>query len=123
DVAAHLGFAHWLLCQGRTEEALAWSRRAQQLDPLGVTGVSNGWILFHARRYDEAMRELRSVLAVHPDYATARWFLGFVLIGSGSNAIPRLASPAPDVVKLIATSIDAVCGPATSCSASPSDPR
>ena len=111
DVAAHLGFAHWLLCQGRTEEALAWSRRAQQLDPLGVTGVSNGWILFHARRYDEAMRELRSVLAVHPDYATARWFLGFVLIASGraQEAIPVLEKTvsmmkrSPGSIELLAT--------------------
>src|SRR5439155_3966168 len=72
DVAAHLGFAGWLLCQGRTEEALAWSRRARELDPLGVTGLSNGWILFHARRYDEAMRQLPRVPAVHPDSASCR---------------------------------------------------
>jgi pentatricopeptide repeat protein len=92
DVAAHLGFADWLLCQGRTEEALTWSRRARELDPLGVTGLSNGWILFHARRYDESIRELRSVTAVHPDYAVAQWFLGFALIAKGQpeEAIPVL---------------------------------
>ncbi|MBV9039022.1 MAG: winged helix-turn-helix domain-containing protein, partial [Acidobacteriaceae bacterium] len=69
DAAAHTGFADWLLCQGRLEEALAWARRARELDPLGTTGINIGWILFHARRYDEAIRELRSVLAVHPDSA------------------------------------------------------
>jgi tetratricopeptide (TPR) repeat protein len=92
DAAAHLGLADWLLCQGRTEEALVLSRHARELDPLGVTGLSNGWILFHARRYDEALGELRSVLAVHPDYATAHWFLGFVLIANGQahQAIPVL---------------------------------
>ncbi len=83
DAAAHVGFANWLLCQGRVEEALAWARRARELDPLGNTGISIGWILFHARRYDEAIRELRSVLAVHPDVANARWYLGFALIGKG----------------------------------------
>ena len=57
DAAAHLGYANWLLCQGRTEEALAWARRARELDPLGTTGTNIGWILFHARRYDEAIRE------------------------------------------------------------------
>jgi len=85
DAAAHLGLANWLLCQGRTEEALVWSRRARELDPLGVTGLSNGWILFNARRYDEAIGELRSVLAVHPDYATAYWFLGYTLIAKGQS--------------------------------------
>jgi TolB-like protein/tetratricopeptide (TPR) repeat protein len=83
DAAAHVGFANWLLCQGRAEEALAWARRARELDPLGNTGISIGWILFNARRYDEAIRELRSVLAVHPDSANARWYLGFALIGKG----------------------------------------
>jgi TolB-like protein/DNA-binding winged helix-turn-helix (wHTH) protein/Tfp pilus assembly protein PilF len=92
DVSAHLGFATWLVCQGRTEEALAWSRRARELDPLGVTGLSNGWILFHSRRYNEAIRELRSVRAVHPDFATVHWFLGMTLIANGQSeeAIPVL---------------------------------
>jgi TolB-like protein/Tfp pilus assembly protein PilF len=90
DAAAHLGYAQWLLCQGRMEEALAQSRRSRELDPLGVTGVSTGWILFQSRRYDEAIKELRSVLAVHPDDAAADWFLGFALIGKGQ---PEVAIP------------------------------
>ncbi len=108
---AHLGLADWLMCQGRMEEALAWSRRARELDPLGVSGTSIGWILFHARRYDEAIRELRSVLAVHPDDATAYWFLGFALIGKGQpeEAIPELEKTAsimhrsPGSIELLAT--------------------
>jgi TolB-like protein/DNA-binding winged helix-turn-helix (wHTH) protein/Tfp pilus assembly protein PilF len=111
DATAHLGFANWLLCQGRAEEALTWSRRARELDPLGATGVSIGWILFHARRYDEAIRELRSVLAVHPDNATAHWFLGFALIAKGQleEAIPELEKTAsmmhrsPGSLELLAT--------------------
>jgi len=92
DAVAHLGFANWLMCRGRTEEALAWSRRARELDPFGVSGASLGWIMFHARRYDEAIRELRSVLSVHSDDAMAHWFLGFVLIDNGQpeEAIPEL---------------------------------
>jgi len=96
DAAAHLGYANWLLCQGRTEEALAWARRARELDPLGTTGTNIGWILFHARRYDEAIRELQSVLAIHADHAHARWYLGFALIGKGEpeKAIPELEKTA-----------------------------
>jgi TolB-like protein/Tfp pilus assembly protein PilF len=81
DAAAHDEFADWFLCQGRTEEALASAQRARELDPLEVSGVSIGWILFNARRYDEAIHELRSVVAVRPDDAGALWFLGFALIG------------------------------------------
>ena len=83
DAGAHVGYAKWLLCQGRTDEALAWAQRARNLDPLGAAGdllgfpgITEGWILFHARRYDEAIRELRSD---DPDH----WYLGFALIANG----------------------------------------
>jgi tetratricopeptide (TPR) repeat protein len=75
--------AQWLLCQGRTEEALAWARRAQELDPLAYRGVEVGWILFQSRRYDEAIRELQSALTMEPENPMAGWFLGFALIGAG----------------------------------------
>ncbi|MGA8216350.1 MAG: tetratricopeptide repeat protein, partial [Candidatus Sulfotelmatobacter sp.] len=84
DVGAHVGYARWLLCQGRTDEALAWVQRARELDPLGGTGITplgaiaitNGSILFHARRYDEAIRELRRDDPNH-------WYLGLALIANG----------------------------------------
>ena len=82
DSSAHLGFAGWLLCQGRTEEALQLARRARELDPFGVTGSTMGWMLFQSRRFDEAVRELRSDLAVHPNDASSYWFLGFALIAN-----------------------------------------
>jgi pentatricopeptide repeat protein len=92
DASAHLGLADWLLCQGHTEEALAWSRRARELDPLGVTGTSIGWILFQSHRYDDAIRELRTSLSVRRDNATAHWFLGYALIANGhpDDAIQEL---------------------------------
>ena len=39
DAGAHVGYAKWLLCQGRTDEALAWVQRARELDPLGGAGM------------------------------------------------------------------------------------
>jgi TolB-like protein/Flp pilus assembly protein TadD len=92
DAAAHVGFAHWLLCQGRTQEALTWTARGRELDPIEVSGTSIGETLFFARRYDEAIRELRSVLAVQGDSASALWYLGFSLIAKGQpeDAIPVL---------------------------------
>jgi TolB-like protein/Tfp pilus assembly protein PilF len=86
DAAAYRGFGGgWLMLQGRFDEALAMSRRALELDPLGGIGTELGWVLFHARRYDEAIRELRNVVAVHPDRATALNVLGQVLIFKGDS--------------------------------------
>jgi pentatricopeptide repeat protein len=94
DAGMHIAFAGWLLCQGRTEEAIKWSRRARELDPFGVGGESVGWILFQSRHYDEAIRELRSALAVRPNDGLIYWFLGFALIANGQadEAIPVLES-------------------------------
>jgi pentatricopeptide repeat protein len=92
DAGAHLAYAGWLLCQGRAEEAQAWARRARELDPLGIGGNGVGWILFQARHYGEAIIELRSALAVHPNDGSIYWFLGFALIANGQadEAIPVL---------------------------------
>lgn len=92
DPAAHDGLARWLLCQGRTDEALAWVRRGREIDPVAVSGTEIGWILFQSRRYDESMQELRSVLAVRPEDSAALWFLGFVLVADNqaNEAIPVL---------------------------------
>jgi TolB-like protein/DNA-binding winged helix-turn-helix (wHTH) protein/Tfp pilus assembly protein PilF len=91
NAAAHAGFADWLLCKGRAAEAVEWAKRARELDPL-IPGTNLSWILFQARRYDEAVRELHAALAVTPDDASALWFLGFVLIAEGKpvDAIPVL---------------------------------
>src|SRR5882672_526750 len=85
DVGAHLGFSHWPLVQGRTEEAIVWFQRARELDPLGTVDSNMGWTLFQARHYDEAIRDLRSVAAVSPEDAYAHWFLGFALIANGQS--------------------------------------
>jgi pentatricopeptide repeat protein len=92
DAVTHLNYANWLVCRGRTDEAVAWAKSALELDPLGESTAQIGWILFHAHRYDEAQRQLQSVLGVRPDDATALWYLGFVLNARGhpQDAIPVL---------------------------------
>src|SRR5262249_14530969 len=92
DAAAHQAFAGWLLNQGRTEEARTWAMRGRVLDPLAVSDDGLGWILFQARRYDEALQEFRRVLASRPDDASALWNTGFVLIAKDQpkEAIPFL---------------------------------
>jgi TolB-like protein/Tfp pilus assembly protein PilF len=92
DAAAYSGLAQWLVCQGRTDEAVATRRHARELDPVAVSGSDLAWDLFYARRYDDAVKELRSALAVRPDDAFALWILGFTLIASHhpQEAVPVL---------------------------------
>ena len=92
DAWTHVNYARWLLCQGRVEEAQTWARRGRELDPFTVSGHDLGWILFQSRHYDEAIRELRSDLAVHPDDPGDLWFLGYALIAKSAadEAIPVL---------------------------------
>jgi TolB-like protein/Tfp pilus assembly protein PilF len=79
DAGAYAGYALWLSCEGRTDEAVTWIRRARELDPVAVTGASVSWILFQAHRYDEAVREARGALALQPDSAFSLLTLGFAL--------------------------------------------
>jgi TolB-like protein/DNA-binding winged helix-turn-helix (wHTH) protein/Flp pilus assembly protein TadD len=90
NAAAYGGLADWLMLQGRFDEAVASARRARQLAPSEVSGRDFGWILFNARRYDEAIREYRSALAVEPDNAYSLWRFGFALSLNGQvqEAIP-----------------------------------
>ena len=111
DASAQAGFADWLLCQGRTDEALTWTQRAREHDPLAVGGLTMGWILFQAHRYNEAIQEIRGVLAVKHDDPEALWSLGFPLIANGQaeEAIPVLekvvsvSERSPGSVELLAT--------------------
>jgi TolB-like protein/Flp pilus assembly protein TadD len=90
--AAQAGFSEWLLCQGRLDEALVWAQRAREHDPLTISGSDIADVLFTAHRFDEAVRESRSVVAVRPDDAMLLWGFGFDLIADGKpeEAIPVL---------------------------------
>ena len=89
---AHSWFAMWLSCQGRTDEAVAETYRARALDPVGISGGSVSWILFQSHRFDDAIREASSALAVQPDNVATLTGLGFALIANNqpADAIPVL---------------------------------
>src|SRR4029450_13885273 len=56
------------------------------LDPLALYGRDMGWILFQSRRYADAIREFRTVLAVQPDEAGTLGDLGCAMIEHGEAA-------------------------------------
>jgi TolB-like protein/DNA-binding winged helix-turn-helix (wHTH) protein/Tfp pilus assembly protein PilF len=65
---AHLRYAGLLSNGGRHEEAIREINLARQSDPLSLTILQNvGATLIYARRYDDAIRELRGLTELHPD--------------------------------------------------------
>ena len=74
---AHNFYASYLLSRGRIEEAIAASNRARELDPFSLSiSAQRGYVFENARRYDEAIEQLRSVLAMDPNHYQALWILG-----------------------------------------------
>jgi TolB-like protein/DNA-binding winged helix-turn-helix (wHTH) protein/Tfp pilus assembly protein PilF len=66
---AHQWYAECLSWQGRFEEALAESKRAQQLDPLSlIIGVDRAAILYFSRQYDRAIDQFDAVQAMEPNF-------------------------------------------------------
>jgi serine/threonine-protein kinase len=64
-VMAHEWYAEYLAALGRHDEAVAEIKKAQQLDPLAVPVTrAAGWVLYFARRFDEAINELQKALAM-----------------------------------------------------------
>ena len=96
DGEAHYGYALWLVCQGRTDEAVTWVRHGRSLDPVTVSGTRIAWILFLSRRFPEAEQDLHTDVAIRPDDTQTQWYLGFVAIAKGNagSAIPVLEGAA-----------------------------
>ena len=66
--SAHHGYSYYLVIMERLEEAVSESERARDLDPFDF--YANEWLgqaLYHARRYDDALRQLRRTLEMFPD--------------------------------------------------------
>jgi tetratricopeptide (TPR) repeat protein len=67
-------YSTFLSALGRHNEALNEARRAQELDPVFLSGLQSvGIVLFFARRYDEAIEQFNKVIAMDPDFAVYIW--------------------------------------------------
>ena len=81
---AHHWYAEYLIAVDRPEEALAEIGRARELDPLSlIINTDTGKVLYYARRYDEAIRQLRETLKMDPDFPQAHIWLGSVCATTG----------------------------------------
>lgn len=74
---AHHWYSVLLTARGRHDEALSEIGRAHELDPLSVPiNTDIGFELYYARRYEEAISHLRSVLQTNPKFPLAHLWLG-----------------------------------------------
>lgn len=80
---AHHWYAECLALQGRFEEASFEMARARQLDPLSlIMAADDGAILYFSRQYDPAIRQLRGVLEMEPNFPRAH-ILDYAYVQTG----------------------------------------
>jgi TolB-like protein/DNA-binding winged helix-turn-helix (wHTH) protein/Tfp pilus assembly protein PilF len=83
----HHGYALYLLTMGRLDEAIVEINKALLLDPLTLPQKTNAaYIYACAGQYDRSIEQLRTVLALNPEYFEARFALGRMYIRKGMVA-------------------------------------
>jgi tetratricopeptide (TPR) repeat protein len=72
---AHMWHSYYLVIMQRLDEAVNECERARDLDPFDY--YVNEWLgqaLYHARRYDDALRQMRHTLDIFPDRGITRLY-------------------------------------------------
>jgi serine/threonine-protein kinase len=79
-------FANVLIPTRRFDEARSQLARARELDPLSpVVALSMGMTWLYERRFADASRTFRELLARHPEFGIAWYFLGQSLVEEGAH--------------------------------------
>jgi serine/threonine-protein kinase len=77
-------YAEYAMTMGRSQEGLTRMKATQDLDPLSlIINVAVGWGLYHARRYEEAIEQLRRTAELDAHYPVTYWLLGLLLRETG----------------------------------------
>lgn len=80
----HQWYSEFLAYIGRSDEAIAEAKRAQELDLLSLMGNAIlGQAFYLARRYDEAIEQYKKTLEMDPHFGFAHFFLGLAYIQKG----------------------------------------
>ena len=73
---AHQWYAIYLIAVGRSREAMEQIHRAKELDPLSlVINFTNGWILYLANRFSEAINQFEKSLAINKNLNVVKGLL------------------------------------------------
>lgn len=80
-------YAMYLSAMARHEDALQAIKQAEKLDPTSrIISTNHGWILWCARRDDEAITQLQQTIDLDPHFANAHAKLSFVYETTGKYA-------------------------------------
>jgi DNA-binding winged helix-turn-helix (wHTH) protein/tetratricopeptide (TPR) repeat protein len=93
--AAHQWYSIFLLAAGRAGVAEHEIHLARERDPLSLAiNTDLGFHYYYTRQYDEAIRQLQSVLAMNRDFAPAHLWLGrsYQQIGRFDDALTEFRS-------------------------------
>jgi len=75
----HRSYSFYLVAMGRLDEAMKEIERAQDLDPFSPSITFwLGQVLYHARRYDDALRQNRRGAEMFPENAEFYWAIADV---------------------------------------------
>jgi tetratricopeptide (TPR) repeat protein len=89
----HCHYALLLVARGRNEEAVASAEHARRLDPLSpMINNDRAFVLWTARRYEDAIAGYRQTLDLEPHFGEARRELGLLhaSLGHLEAALPEL---------------------------------
>ena len=76
---------HWfgdgpLMALAMTNRSIAEGKRSVELDPLSlINNADLGWVYFNARRYEEAIAQLRKTIEIDSHFYLAHYYLGEAL--------------------------------------------
>ncbi|MCI0418326.1 MAG: tetratricopeptide repeat protein, partial [Acidobacteria bacterium] len=83
---AHQWYSSLLAVTGRTEEAIAEAKRAQELEPFSLIVSSHlGWINYLARRYDQAIEQAQQKLKLDPNFFPAHRYQALAYQSQGKH--------------------------------------
>jgi serine/threonine protein kinase/tetratricopeptide (TPR) repeat protein len=81
-------YAEYEMTMGCHEEAMAKMKNSLELDPLSlIINVAAGWAFYNARRYNEAIDQLRRTVELDPNYPVTYWILGLLLRKTGCQEL------------------------------------
>ncbi|MGH7783724.1 MAG: TPR end-of-group domain-containing protein, partial [Candidatus Binatia bacterium] len=84
---AYVWYSMVLCTEGRFTDALEFARRSVELDPLTPFNHHNvGWLLYFARRYDEAVVHYMKLASDFPDYGFTHYGLSKIYRIDGRTA-------------------------------------
>ena len=81
---AHHWYAMYLGIPRRYDEAFAYLRRAEELDPLSLRVRSGkGWLYFWSGQFDRMLQDAQTMLELEPGHGQVHYFLGHAYLAKG----------------------------------------